>query len=166
MSVADWIRLSRLGAVRALRRSSCVFAPTAVLLSLPGGRPAVRTAGSSRLLSLPDGKEIEDAILHARHDMISSRRPGCVPGWQVPYGGPAGNQNMKFNRGASTLTQVFPCRPCLSTVSGPTSRCWTSLPPSTPSSPGKPLPEGRCSPAFADYRHPWSLYGLHPVRRP
>ena len=92
MSVADWIRLSRIEGVRPSRRPHACSVHTAALLSLSGGWLAVSTAESSRFLSLPDGKEIEDAILHARHDMTSSRRSGHVPGWQASCGGPAGNQ--------------------------------------------------------------------------
>lgn len=59
MSVADWIRLSRLGDVRSPRRCTAKFVHVVPLLSLSGGWLATRTAESSRLLSPPDGKEIE-----------------------------------------------------------------------------------------------------------
>lgn len=61
LSVADWIRLSRLGDVRSPRRCTAKLVRVAALLSLSGGWLAVRTAESSRLLSLSSGKEIEDA---------------------------------------------------------------------------------------------------------
>ena len=51
------------------------FVRVAALLSLPGGWLATCTAESSRLLSLPDGKEIEDAGIPP-----ASRGPlGCPP---------------------------------------------------------------------------------------
>lgn len=61
MSVANWIRLSRVEDVRSSQRQYCVVVRVAALLSLSGGWLATSTAESSRLLSLPDGKEIEYA---------------------------------------------------------------------------------------------------------
>jgi hypothetical protein len=59
LSVADWIRLSRLGDDQSPRRCTAKFVHAEALLSLSGGWLSLRTAESSRLLSLPDGKEIE-----------------------------------------------------------------------------------------------------------
>lgn len=70
LSVTDWIRLSRLGDVRSPRRCTAKFVRLAALLSLAGGWLAVRTAESSRLLSLPDGKEIEDVRLTLHRKVV------------------------------------------------------------------------------------------------
>lgn len=56
LSVADWIRLSRLGEVYGPLGDMMRVFTTWRRFSLLGGRPATRTAESSRLLSLPDGK--------------------------------------------------------------------------------------------------------------
>ena len=62
--------------------------------------------GSAGLVANPFSSwlEIEDAILHARHVMTSSRRPGRVPGWQAPYGGRSGRRRATARR--------LPERPC------------------------------------------------------
>ena len=64
--MADWIRLSRFGDVRSPRRCTAKLAHVVPLLSLSGGWLSLRAAESSRLLSLPDGKEIENAIQRSR----------------------------------------------------------------------------------------------------
>lgn len=84
MSVTDWIRLFRLRDVRSLLAACRAIFAVRRRPPLVGGFLAEGTAESSRLLSLPDGKESQMPLLEPMR-AFSGRMRNYYSGSRVAY---------------------------------------------------------------------------------